>query len=129
MPDLAAVLLAIPLHLNYFKLLKVVLGISIALTTLTLYTVAINIAWIYGYFSNTLTAAARAHQSIIQTLPLILILFVILFFHLFAIAKLSGVISIVPDLQRMNGVEDELDDEGTYVDDENHGDDIQVDEK
>lgn len=105
-------------------LVKAVLVLVMAVTALDVYALITILWWLYAFLWNTLTPAARAHQTLFQTLTFIPVLFGILFFHLSALTALFHVNSVLPDLKVEYGL-GHRDQNGDFIDytedDENRG--------
>lgn len=94
---MVVMLVLVGLQSSFF--LKTAFGLVIAATGLEIYSFAANIYWVWCFFVNTLSPAARAHQSLLHTGALLIILLALLAFHILALMALWHVIQLLPDLK------------------------------
>jgi hypothetical protein len=91
------VLIVLQVHSTFF--IKAALVFVLLATLVDVYSLIALTWWLSDFFTNTLTPAARAHQSVLQTVPYIIVLVAILFFQLSALTSLAQVVSLLPDLK------------------------------
>ncbi len=101
-PDTTLVLMGpFVMFLQRTSVLKITAALAVGALVLDLYSFVANIYWVVAYFMGTLPAAAQAHQSMLQTGPLILVLFLILYLHSSVVTNLFSALSLIPDLKRV----------------------------
>jgi hypothetical protein len=95
------IMLAAPIMLQTRStfFVKALLVFALVATFIDAYSLTVLVWWFAAFLANTLTPAARAHQSVFQTLPYIVVLMAIIFFHLSVLTALFHVVGLLPDLK------------------------------
>jgi hypothetical protein len=126
-PDVCLLLGPLVLMAQSILLVKVMAGFSILFTIFDLYALMVNIWWFCLYFLGTLPAAAKSHQSLVHTIPYIIVLLFLVFLHLVAFMSLLQVVTILPDLKRFYNLV-RVNEDGEELDDDDNLDQTAVDE-
>lgn len=95
----------------------------LAAFALEVYAFSANICWLAYFMLNTLSPAARAHQTLLNTTPLLVVLLALVVFHYMALVSLWQVIQLLPDLKVFYnlGTIDPYGDYSEHADDEDEG--------